>query len=186
MKYLTSKKVSKQKYFSLSQLRIQTGKFCLRIWLLLTDEMGLRMKNFNILGFLWKIQLLGGGVHKKLIKRGGLPKKRVLGEFADLRGAWQERGGGLFDEGGWYPNAHYTIFLKKATTFQGFFSWKLLTALSAARKHKKIFGYLLLKVKNQNEIWEFSSHFTSLCNHFENQQPVFLIKICYFDSQKVC
>ena len=39
-----------------------------------------------------------GGVHKKLIQRGGLPKKGRLGQFADLRGegggegAWQERG----------------------------------------------------------------------------------------------
>ena len=33
-------------------------------------------------------------------KRGG------LGQFADLRGAWQERGGVVF-EGGWYPDAHY-------------------------------------------------------------------------------
>ena len=62
----------------------------------------LRMKN-------WKILLFGGG-HEKPIYRGGggLPKKKGggLGQFPDLRGgAWQERGGGVF-EGGWYPNAH--------------------------------------------------------------------------------
>ena len=59
--------------------------------------MVLRMKN-------WKILLLGGG-HEKPIYRGGLPKKRG-GQFPNLRGgAWQERGGGVF-EGCWYPNAH--------------------------------------------------------------------------------
>ena len=37
-----------------------------------------------------------------------MPEKRGLGEFANLRGAWQERGGGSVFEGeGWYPNAHY-------------------------------------------------------------------------------
>ena len=42
--------------------------------------MSLRMKNFNILGFHWKIQLLGGGgVHEK------------------PGGAGQERGGGVFE-----------------------------------------------------------------------------------------
>ena len=30
---------------------------------------------------------------------GGLPKKR-LGQFVNLRGAWQERGDGVFDERG--------------------------------------------------------------------------------------
>ena len=43
------KKVYKKKYFSLSLLRIQTGKFYIRILLLLLDKMVLRMKNFNIL-----------------------------------------------------------------------------------------------------------------------------------------
>ena len=40
-----------------------------------------------------------GGVHKKPVERGGLPKKGGLGQFADLRGAWQERGGGVFERG---------------------------------------------------------------------------------------
>ena len=40
--------------------------------------MGLRMKNFNILGFHWKIQVLGEGVHEKLIQKGGLPKMEGL------------------------------------------------------------------------------------------------------------
>ena len=29
-----------------------------------------------------------------------MPKKGGLGQFADLRGAWQERGGGVFEWGG--------------------------------------------------------------------------------------
>ena len=33
------------------------------------------MKNFDIFGVHWKIQFLGGGVHKKKIE-GGLPKRR--------------------------------------------------------------------------------------------------------------
>ena len=58
-----------------------------------------------------------GGSQKNLTCRGwgsrkinidrGLPKKGGgLGQFVDLRGAWQERGGGVF-EGGCYTNAHY-------------------------------------------------------------------------------
>ena len=69
--------------------------------------MVLRMKNFNIFGVHWKIWLLGGGLRKTDIEGGGLPKNGGLGQFADLRGgAWQERGGGVFERG-WYPNAHY-------------------------------------------------------------------------------
>ena len=45
-----TKKFYKQKYFSLSKIKIQTGKFYLRIQLLLKDKMVLKMKNFNILG----------------------------------------------------------------------------------------------------------------------------------------
>ena len=37
----------------------------------------------------------GGGLHEKQIYRGELPKKgRTWRQFADLRGAWQKRGGG--------------------------------------------------------------------------------------------
>ena len=32
--------------------------------------------------------------------RGELPKKRGLGQYADLREAWKKGGGGVFD-GGW-------------------------------------------------------------------------------------
>ena len=45
-------------------------------------------ENFNILGVHWKIQLLWGDQYWG----GALPKKEGLGRFADLRGAWQERG----------------------------------------------------------------------------------------------
>ena len=38
--------------------------------------------------------------------RGGLPKKGELGQFADLRGAWQERGGSIFERVGLIPCAH--------------------------------------------------------------------------------
>ena len=71
--------------------------------------MVLRMKNFNILGVHWKIWLLGGWVTKNQYRGGGLPKKGGLEQFADLRGAWQERRGVVFEEGvgGWNPNTHY-------------------------------------------------------------------------------
>ena len=35
----------------------------------------------------------------KWLYRGGLTKKGGLGQFADLSGAWQERGGGVFEGG---------------------------------------------------------------------------------------
>ena len=53
--------------------------------------MGWRMKNFNIFG----VQVLEGGFTKKQYI-GGIAKKKGgegLGQFVDLRGAWQERGG---------------------------------------------------------------------------------------------
>ena len=54
--------------------------------------MVLRMKNFNILEVHWKIQLFGGGsLRKTNIEQG-------LGQFADLRGVWQERVGGILEE----------------------------------------------------------------------------------------
>ena len=59
------------------------------------------------MGVHWKMWFFwgGGGVAKKqyigenCLRRGG------LGQFADLRRAWQRRG--VFFQGGWYPNAHY-------------------------------------------------------------------------------
>ena len=67
---------------------------------------GVRMKNFNIIGFPWKIRFWRGGSRKTNMYSGKC-LKRGLGQFANLRGgAWQKRGGGVF-EGGWCPNAYY-------------------------------------------------------------------------------
>ena len=65
--------------------------------MLLKDEMGLMMKNFNIFGVHWKIWFLGGRVSRKTnIEGGGLPKKSGLGQFADLRGGLaRKRGSGV-------------------------------------------------------------------------------------------
>ena len=66
--------------------------------------MGLRMKNFNILGVHWKIRFLGGGGLLKTNIEGGrvcLKRGGGVGQFAYLGGGvgWQERGGGV-SEGG--------------------------------------------------------------------------------------
>ena len=58
--------------------------------------MGLRMKNFNIVGVFWKIWFLGG-VHKKPMYKGKLPKKGEL----------DKKEGVVFLREDWYPNAHY-------------------------------------------------------------------------------
>ena len=65
------------------------------------------MKNFNILGFHCKIQLLGGEFTKKWY-RGGIAGKGGHGQFADLRGGGLARKRGvMYLRGGWYPSAHY-------------------------------------------------------------------------------
>ena len=70
--------------------------------------MVLRIKNFNILEVHWKIWLLGRGFTKNQYRVGRLPKNGGLWQFVDLTGGTQEeRGGGVFLMGGWYPNAHY-------------------------------------------------------------------------------
>ena len=56
----------------------------------------------------------GGGSWKNQYRGGGLPKKVGLGHFADLRGAWQERGSDVFEGVGGgvdAPNAHYDFSL---------------------------------------------------------------------------
>ena len=80
--------------------------------------MGLRMKNFNILEAHWKI-------HNKPIYKGGLPKKRGLGEFTDLRETLAKKRGG----GGDIPMhtmclssmilfcLNYSYYLKYGSTF---------------------------------------------------------------------
>ena len=58
--------------------------------------MGLRMKNFDILGVHWKVRPLDG-VHKKQYRWWDCLKREGDGEFANLRGAWQEEGGNVFE-----------------------------------------------------------------------------------------
>ena len=64
--------------------------------------MGLRIENFNILGVHWKIRLLGGGVHEKLIQRGGIASKGGAWTVYKFKWVtWQERGRWCFwGEGG--------------------------------------------------------------------------------------
>ena len=68
---------------------------------------GVKDENFNIMGVRWNIRLLGRRGLEKPIYRGYLPKRgtggRGLGQFPDLRGSWQKRGGGGFLRGGVVP-----------------------------------------------------------------------------------
>ena len=59
-------------------------------------------------GFTEKSDIGGewGGVPEKPIYREELLKKGGLGQFPDLGGAWQKKGGGVF-EGGWCPYLNY-------------------------------------------------------------------------------
>ena len=70
-----NKKVYKQECFLLSQLRIQTGEFLVRSWLLLKDKLEWKMKNFNIFGVNQKIRVLRG-IHDKPIYNGHCLKIR--------------------------------------------------------------------------------------------------------------
>ena len=59
------------------------------------------MKNFNIIGVLWKIWFL------KRDPKNQYTEKREVGKFSDLRRSLAKKEGfGIF-EGAWYPNAHY-------------------------------------------------------------------------------
>ena len=58
--------------------------------------MGLSMKNFNI-GIHWKIQFLGVMFAENQCI--GECLRRGVYKFADLRGAWQKRGSGVFEVG---------------------------------------------------------------------------------------
>ena len=65
--------------------------------------MGLRMKNFNILGVHWKIQFLGGRSYEKPIQMGDC-LKGWFGQFADLRvGGLGKKRSGVFEGGGLIP-----------------------------------------------------------------------------------
>ena len=72
--------------------------------------MVLRMKNFDIFGVHWKIQLLGEGGSRKTNKEERIAWKRGGGAWTVCRfngETWQERVGGVL--GGWYHNAHYEL-----------------------------------------------------------------------------
>ena len=58
--------------------------------LLLKNEMGFRMKNFDILGASLKSRIFRGEIPKKPIYRGAWTVSRLK------EGAWQKRGGGVF------------------------------------------------------------------------------------------
>ena len=99
-----TKKVYKQEHFPLSQLRIQTGKFLVRIELLLKYKMGWKMENFNIFG-----------IHRKIwVLEWGVMESQYIGEDCLKGGPGQLdlRGGGLGKKkGGWYPEAHYALVI---------------------------------------------------------------------------
>ena len=88
--------------------------------------MGLRIKNFTIMGVHWKIRFLEG-VHKnQYIGRNFLKRGRGLGLFADLGEARQQkRRGGVF-EGGEVLVPQWTlcfVFLWKSVTVSRFFDF---------------------------------------------------------------
>ena len=67
------------------------------------------MKNFNFFlggGVHWKIRLLRGG-HEKPIYRGDCLKRGARTVCLFQGGLGKKEGGGVFERGGWYPNAHY-------------------------------------------------------------------------------
>ena len=75
----------------------------------LKDGMGLRIKNFNIMGVHWKIQFLEGGARKSNI--GGNCLKMGAWTVWRFKRGLGEKEGGVF-KGDWYPNVHYGDFLE--------------------------------------------------------------------------
>ena len=71
LEYLMTKRVYKQETLPCRNLRIQTGKILVKIWLLLKDK-GWKMKNFNILGVHGKIRVLRGFQEKPIYRGGGI------------------------------------------------------------------------------------------------------------------
>ena len=49
----------------------------------------------------------GGGVHKNQYTDGNYLESGAWTVCRFKGGAWQKRGGGVCEEGGWYPNSHY-------------------------------------------------------------------------------
>ena len=79
------------------------------------------MKNFNNFGVHWKFNFkLGGGFTKKQYRGGDCLKRGAwtVWKFKE-EGVWQEREGGVFEGGCWYPDAHYGLFVlsSKMTNF---------------------------------------------------------------------
>ena len=64
--------------------------------------MGLRMKNFNVLGVRWKIRLLGGGFTKNKNRGGYYLKKGGAWTVCQGGEGLARKGGGVF-EGGLIP-----------------------------------------------------------------------------------
>ena len=107
--------------------------------------MGLRMKNYNILGVKWKTQLIRGGFTKNQY-RGGFPKKGGLGQFADLRGG----GGGKKERG--------MVFLREGVdtpmhTMISFYNklWLFVSLIQKCQvlRSNLLYGYLLVTSYNQ-------------------------------------
>ena len=67
--------------------------------------MGLRMKNFNILGVHWKIQFLGGRGYEKPIQMGELSERVVwtVCRFKGRGGGLGKKWSGVFEGGGLRP-----------------------------------------------------------------------------------
>ena len=121
-----------------SEIFYQTGNSAknlvtFKIW------MGLRTKNFNIMGVHWKIQFLRG-VHKKPIYMEGLPKKSGgrLGQFADLRGRLAKKRTVVFLRG---LTPQCPLCMMKA--------YKLKRLDKVAANNKKIIKYLHSNIKWQ-------------------------------------
>ena len=79
--------------------------------------MGLRIKNFDILG------VHGGWSSQKTDIEGALPKKVGLGQFADLRegGLGKKEGVGVFEGGGGVDTPMHTMNCKLSETIVFFF-----------------------------------------------------------------
>ena len=89
------------------------------------------------MGVHWKIRLLGGGVHEKMIQRGEIASKGgawTVYKFKEV--TWQERGRWCFwGEGGeWYPDENYAYL--NLSSF-----WMLYTTVNALIR---IFNILLI------------------------------------------
>ena len=72
--------------------------------------MGLRMKNFNIFDFCWKIRFLRGLTKNQY--RGGLPKKRDLDSLQILGGGLGKKEGVAFLRVSCYTQMHTMVSSK--------------------------------------------------------------------------